>query len=776
MFRRYIAALCACVFLTCARAPFASAQQASPDAKAKSFSRLAVTAGPILFGKVATRLKKVIIANTGNAALTITSITMNPSPAFSMVDEPPPGTMLAPHARATAVIGFQPPADAVFTTTVTIGTDASRGKTTATVKLRGTGKGVVQTPTPTAIATSTPTSIPTPTATATASSIPTVGASPSPTAAPTRSPTPIPTSTPTETPAPTPTSTSTATPSPTRTPIPTGTPTATATAASTPSPTPTSLPSQTPTATPTRTPTATSTPTMISSPTPTLAPSPTGTSTPSFTPTATATASPTPTALPSQTPTATRTPTPTQPATSTATSTSTPTSTRTPTATPTPTPTPTTAPTSTPTPIASRTPIPTATATPTATPTPLIPSISSLNPGSAVIGASALKITVTGQNFTTDSEVDWNGVALPTTYQSATGLSAEVSASDVSSIGAKSVTVSSPEGGTSSSATFFVGTTGGSNYAMVVVHQSATDMVYDATHQVIYLSVPAAAPTASNSIAVLDPASASITSSTSAGSNPDALAISDDDQYLYAGIDGAASVQRFILPALTSDISIPLGESGTYGPYYALDLQVAPGSPHTTAVTLGSSTASQSAEGGVVIFDDAVARPTSVPGYAASGHLFDSLQWGANATALYSSNTETSGFDFYTMSVDSAGATFDNDYTLSFSNYGARIHFDRGNGLIYSDTGQTINPLTGNPLQQFFEDGPMAPDSSINRAFFVDLNGDVMAFNQATFSEVSSFTVSNIDFPLRMIRWGTNGIAFNTLDGSVYLIGGTLVH
>jgi hypothetical protein len=178
----------------------------------------------------------------------------------------------------------------------------------------------------------------------------------------------------------------------------------------------------------------------------------------------------------------------------------------------------------------------------------------------------------------------------------------------------------------------------------------------------------------------------------------------------------------------------------------------------------------------VVIFDDAVARPTTVPGFSASGHLFDSIQWGVDGTALYASNTETTGFDFYTMSVNSSGATFDNDYPLSFSNYGARIHFDRGNGLVYSDTGQTINPLTGNPLQQFFTDGPMVPDSTINRAFYVDFNGDVMAYNQATFSELSSFTVPYIEFPLRMIRWGTNGIAFNTLDGSVYLIAGTFVH
>jgi hypothetical protein len=392
------------------------------------------------------------------------------------------------------------------------------------------------------------------------------------------------------------------------------------------------------------------------------------------------------------------------------------------------------------------------------------------------MGASALTMTVSGQNFTSDSVVDWNGAALATTYQAATQLTAEVPASDVSTIGVRLVTVSSPENGTSSPATFLVGTTGSSNYAMVVVNQWANDIAYDAAHQVIYLSVPGASPTAGNSISVLDLASASITSSTSAGSDPDALAISDDDQYLYAGIDGAASVERFTLPSLSLDLTIPLGQNATYGPYYALDLQVAPGSPHTTAVTLGSSNATESAQGGVVIFDDAVARATTVPGYSASGHSFDSLQWGADATALYASNTETSGFDFYTMSVNSSGVTFNNDYPLSFGNYGARIHFDRGNGLIYSDTGQTINPLTGNPLQQFFTDGAMAPDSSINRAFYVDLDGDVMAYNQATFSELSSFTLPPIEFPLRMIRWGTNGIAFNTLDGSVYLIGGSFVH
>ena len=385
-------------------------------------------------------------------------------------------------------------------------------------------------------------------------------------------------------------------------------------------------------------------------------------------------------------------------------------------------------------------------------------------------------MTVNGQNFTPDSIVNWNGTALPTTYDSATQLTANVPANDVASIGAKFVTVSSPEQGTSAPATFFVGTSGGADYAMVVLNQWTNDMVYDAAHQVIYLSVPAAAPTLGNTISVLSLASATIANSTGAGSNPDALAISDDDHYLYTGVDGTGAVKRFLLPSMTPDISIPLGQDASSNPYYALDLQVAPGSPHTTAVSLGSSTATRTAQGGVVIFDDAVARTNIAPGFAASAHLFDSLQWGADATALYASNTETNSFDFYTISVNPSGATFGKDYPLSFSNYGARIHFDRGNGLVYSDTGQTINPLTGNPLQQFFADGAMTPDSSINRAFFVNLAGSVMSYDMTIYSPIDSFTIPYIEFPLRMIRWGSNGIAFSTLDGAVYVIGGSFVH
>ena len=92
--------------------------------------------------------------------------------------------------------------------------------------------------------------------------------------------------------------------------------------------------------------------------------------------------------------------------------------------------------------------------------------------------------------------------------------------------------------------------------------------------------------------------------------NPDRLAISDDGKYLYVGLDGKGTVQRLLLPALTPDISIPLGSDPTLGITHALDLQVAPGASKTIAVSKGVVQApSIQAQGGIAIYDDAVQRP-----------------------------------------------------------------------------------------------------------------------------------------------------------------------
>jgi hypothetical protein len=374
---------------------------------------------------------------------------------------------------------------------------------------------------------------------------------------------------------------------------------------------------------------------------------------------------------------------------------------------------------------------------------------------------------------------------LTTTFFSSTQLTATIAASNISAAGTAAITVSNPpaSGGVSAPSTFFIGTTGGmssagTGFAVTVLSQPSRDIAFDTNHQEIFLSVPNTVANG-NAIAALDLVTTTIVGAQFAGSNPDVLSMSDDYRFLYASVRGSSSVQRFTVPALATDLNYSLG-TASGGPFYALDLQVAPGAPHTTAVSLAVSSSSPAAQGGVTIFDDATARPTTTPGFGGTGHLFDTLQWGSDATALFAANYEDDGFDFYTLSVNSRGVTLVNDYLHTFISFPNRIHYDPGTKLVYANDGTIVNPTTGAVVGTFSAGGPMVPDSTLNTAFFVNASvspNTVEAFNLTTHALIASIPIPAITGnPLRLIRWGQNGLAFNTDGGQIYLIGGNFVH
>jgi hypothetical protein len=368
---------------------------------------------------------------------------------------------------------------------------------------------------------------------------------------------------------------------------------------------------------------------------------------------------------------------------------------------------------------------------------------------------------------------------------SSTQIQAVIAAADIAPPGVAQVTVVNPanNGGASTASTFFVGSAGGAStggvaFAVTALGQASTDIVSDPVRQVIYLSVPNTDSNFGNTISAIDLASGAISLSQFAGSNPHVLSISDDGQFLYAGIDGSASVQRFTLPGLGKDTIFSLGRHSFFGPYFAKDLQVAPGMPHTTAVTSANFSVSPEAQGGISIFDDAIARPTKAPGFSGLGGLFDSLQWGADATALFAINNEDSGFDFYTLSVNASGVTLIQDFANSIGS-ARRIHFDRATAFIYSDNGRVVD-AAGNVKGNFNTGGVMIPDSTLNRAFFLSSgsgSATITSFNLTTFASVDSITIPNVPGNAqRLIRWGQNGLAFNTDGGQIFLVGGNFVH
>jgi hypothetical protein len=412
-----------------------------------------------------------------------------------------------------------------------------------------------------------------------------------------------------------------------------------------------------------------------------------------------------------------------------------------------------------------------------------VPTIMSIGTTSAQAGSSGFVLNVEGTNFVPSSVVQWNGMPLATTYYGGIQLMAAIPTPDLATAGSFPVTVVNPPpgGGTSAPVTFTVIPSGGV-FTLTTVNQASNDLVWDPVNQVIYLSVPSTATANGNTITALNPTTGSIASSQFSGSEPDVLALSVGSQYLYAGFDGSSSVQRFTLPSLGTDINYSLGPSSFCGSYYALDLQAAPTDAHTTAVTLGCSGVSPAASGGIVIYDDATPRPTRASEYY---YTFDSLQWGSDDTALYASDNEDSGFDFYTLTVNSGGVTLDQDYVYDFPGYYSRIHYDAGTQLVYGDDGNVVVPSTGLPAGVFQASGLMVPDSKLNAAFFLgqtqsQIGGTtdytLEAFNLTQFTSVAEITIPNvIGTPLRLIRWGQDGLAFNTDGGEVYIVSGTFV-
>jgi hypothetical protein len=148
---------------------------------------------------------------------------------------------------------------------------------------------------------------------------------------------------------------------------------------------------------------------------------------------------------------------------------------------------------------------------------------------------------------------------ISTTYVSSTSLTARISASDLISAGTASVAVQNPApgGGTSNSVSFTISppVTG-----LNVLDIQGTDLVWDASRKKIYVAVPSESSTNPSTVAVVDPVAGSITNSQSLSSAPSGFAISDDDQYLYAVINGGATIERLALPGLATDIQWALGK------------------------------------------------------------------------------------------------------------------------------------------------------------------------------------------------------------------------
>ena len=344
---------------------------------------------------------------------------------------------------------------------------------------------------------------------------------------------------------------------------------------------------------------------------------------------------------------------------------------------------------------------------PAPTPAANAPVITALNPASAIAGGAPFTLTITGSAFDPAAQVQFNGSSRTTTFISSTQLQAAITSGDIASVGANSVTVVNPlaSGGTSAAFIFFTGTAQVNGVSIAVLNKASKDIAYDPARQLIYATTANNDPNG-NSVSVLDLSTASFIGSQFAGSNPNLLALSDDSQFLYAGIDGASSVQRFTLASFGSpDIRYSVPTISFGGPATAVDLQVAPGAPHTTAVVPGTPNSGPFGQS-FSIFDDVTPRATTGPAVT-------TLAWGPDASSMFAEGFSN---NLLTFSVAAGGPVQTNSFVgvLGFG----KIHFNSTTQRVYSEGGQVANPSTGAPSGIFQSSGPMVPDASHQHCLF----------------------------------------------------------
>src|SRR6266576_1307780 len=386
----------------------------------------------------------------------------------------------------------------------------------------------------------------------------------------------------------------------------------------------------------------------------------------------------------------------------------------------------------------------------TITPNP-VPTLSGISPVSAAMGSLGFTLTLSGSNFVPASVVQWNGSSRSTVFVNGNQLTATIPASDIQSLGNYNLTVFNPApgGGTSQVLPF-----------TTYLSLASNALVYDASRKLLWASVPSSAGSPlGNTVVSIDPYTGLLGTPIWVGSEPNKLAISGDGTTLWVSFSGTPSARKV---DLTNGVATPVQlyfPGGWGGNIYATSLTVLPGSPSSVAVAAGQ----------VSIYDDATARQKS----SAGGATY--LAFGTDSSTLYGYSSSLSIF-----SVDGTGIASTTTPPSSGS-YSNDLRYD--GGRLYLTSGEVLDG-SGNLLGTFAASGPVAPDSTLGRAFILNAASpfgtpnQITAFDLQTFVPVGSFAIGSVqtDFnsPSSLVRWGEDGLAFRT-DSQVYILRSALV-
>ena len=276
---------------------------------------------------------------------------------------------------------------------------------------------------------------------------------------------------------------------------------------------------------------------------------------------------------------------------------------------------------------------------------------------------------------------------------------------------------------------------------VAVMDITVNDLVYDASRDRIYASVPDNQGALSNTIVAIDPGRAAVTASYPSGPNPRRLAISDDDSQLYFAMGLVNNGGEYVGEGLRRmDLALGMitpeyGVVPSQGDIYDHpDLTTLPGEPHTLAVVNNSE-----GSGTVTIYVDDMPLPVS----ANEPYLCLSIQPGSTASRLYCLDGWGSPAQFSRLTVNSSGVTLLDDSTTVLSSSSQILY---SNGRAYTNDGRIIDPETYQLLGTVSANGSVAVDGNV--AYWLQPSASaspsmiLQAFDATTFAPLFSRTVN----------------------------------
>jgi trimeric autotransporter adhesin len=379
-----------------------------------------------------------------------------------------------------------------------------------------------------------------------------------------------------------------------------------------------------------------------------------------------------------------------------------------------------------------------------------VPTVSSITPNMILEGSGSQTIQAYGTGFFQSSVMRVNGENLTTTFLSQSSLTAILPSNDLGSLGELAVDVFTPAPG------------GGlSNSVTIVPYQvyplSANSLIYEPFSRRLYASVSSSASTNANTILSIDPVTQKVGEPVAIGNGPNALAVSENGEFLYVGLDVDHAVQQFntISGMLGSRTGLPTDPQNN--PLNASAIQVVPNQPKTYVVSLGPPYASLAE--GVSLISNGKLTSTVLSSFTKYIDL-SSLGFLSSPSTFYG----TDGATVWQIDISKEALSI-------ASNVPAPLEFSQfvsdGKDLFFSN-GLEYDPISNQIVGTYQLQSPAAytqgvfPDTAIGRTYFVTLPiSNLAAFSQATFGPAGSLLLpSNINSPSQLVRWGQDGFAF----------------